>query len=636
MSANYEALLRGGKFRLNRGDPLETPVVVTYSFAEKGDFPELDRDYKPRRYETFSERDRDHVREALDEYERRTGLTFVEVANRGQLDFMTAVGADGTSWAYYPRERIQPVVINRDWVREGLAEGRDGFQVLLHEIGHATGLKHPFEGRDQLPARLDSQKHTVMSYAFEKHASGELGHIDIAALNHYYGGPTGWAITLNEVKRTARFTDGDGASDLGFDNFALAIIARGGDDTLRGNDTHDTLDGGAGNDVIYSAKGNDLAMGRAGDDLIEDRGGGRNTLKGGAGDDTIRTGDGNDLISGGSGDDIVEDSGGNDTVRGGPGDDHIDTARGDDLILAGAGHDDVYTERGDDTIEGQRGNDTLRARYGDNYLRGGAGEDRLEVNGSGDSTLIGGTGDDTLVNTYRAASLMRGGSGDDVLESYSGSNIRLFGDAGDDRIRGNHHLFGGSGNDTLRGQGGDDTLKGEGGNDMLIGGPQDDLLSGGAGNDTLLANAPQEYDGDSVDILRGGSGNDVLQGDGGSAHLIGGAGDDTLRSGNRASFLRDTLDGGAGDDQLSIQTRPREVWRDEGKIIVYGNGYGRDEVTGFTDRDFLDIRVKATSPESLLDLARQAGDDAVFDFGHGDSLVLLDVAVSLLDETMFV
>jgi serralysin len=38
--------------------------------------------------------------------------------------------------------------------------------VLLHEIGHALGLKHPFEGADVLPSEYLNTRYTVMSYNF--------------------------------------------------------------------------------------------------------------------------------------------------------------------------------------------------------------------------------------------------------------------------------------------------------------------------------------------------------------------------------------------------------------------------------------------------------------------------------------
>jgi serralysin len=38
------------------------------------------------------------------------------------------------------------------------------YQLILHEIGHALGLKHPFEGSPTLPQDVEDLRHSVMSY----------------------------------------------------------------------------------------------------------------------------------------------------------------------------------------------------------------------------------------------------------------------------------------------------------------------------------------------------------------------------------------------------------------------------------------------------------------------------------------
>jgi hypothetical protein len=42
--------------------------------------------------------------------------------------------------------------------------GTEGYEVLLHEIGHAMGLKHPHEGAMKLKQSMDTTSTTVMSY----------------------------------------------------------------------------------------------------------------------------------------------------------------------------------------------------------------------------------------------------------------------------------------------------------------------------------------------------------------------------------------------------------------------------------------------------------------------------------------
>lgn len=48
-------------------------------------------------------------------------------------------------------------------------KGTYNYYALVHELGHALGLKHPFEGRSQLNASDDNRVNTVMSYTNYKH-----------------------------------------------------------------------------------------------------------------------------------------------------------------------------------------------------------------------------------------------------------------------------------------------------------------------------------------------------------------------------------------------------------------------------------------------------------------------------------
>lgn len=66
-------------------------------------------------------------------------------------------------------------------------KGNLGYKTILHEIGHALGLKHPHEGDKILPLIEDDQKNTVMSYkGLKAPYNHEYQSYDILALRWMY------------------------------------------------------------------------------------------------------------------------------------------------------------------------------------------------------------------------------------------------------------------------------------------------------------------------------------------------------------------------------------------------------------------------------------------------------------------
>ncbi len=458
---DYTALIAGPEVRWNGFLAPGTPVFVTVRFVGAADLPDP-AEYNPYgadAYRTMTEAQRANVRGALAHVAAQFGVTFVETDAPAMIDFLCSVGASVAGWANYPVRTETFVGSGRLVMNRGddFAPGTSSYQVLLHELGHALGLKHPFERDVRLAADLDMTAQTLMSYTWVGGPRTVYSPLDIAALANLYGAPadlTGWTWRMaGGVFAAAGAAGGDLMIGVLGRN---ALEGMGGNDSIHGAGSSDTLAGGSGSDRLWGQGGDDLLDGGTGADALFG-GPGNDTLRGGAGNDSLSGDDatawGADLLSGGAGADVLDGGGGSDTLRGDGGNDTIAGGDGEDLLRGGAGDDSLSGEGWNDTLDGGKGDDTLAGGAWNDVLRGGAGRD----------LLFGGDGFDTL----------DGGEGHDTLDGGAGSDS----------------LTGGPGNDVIAGGAGIDRLHGGAGNDVLSGGEDFDRLFGGAGRDTLTGGA---------------------------------------------------------------------------------------------------------------------------------------------------
>lgn len=438
-------------------------------------------------------------------------VTFNEVFIEGdaELGFASAqLDPDAGAWAYYP-DATDPVG-GDVWMNNlypesvDLTEGTYGFLALIHEIGHALGLKHSFSGSPVLPAAEDNSAYTVMSYTNDFY-NNTYALYDIAALQVKYGAN----MSYNTGDDTYAIVDGE----------TMCIWDAGGNDTWDGSAASSalTLNLNAG---TLSSIGSLRMLSIAFNVTIENAIGSAlgDTITGNNAGNVIDAGDGNDVIYMGSGGDTVDGNLGTDTVYiNANWEDVVFTfidpatctstsAQGADTYInvetfyfnngflsraeleagdqphgasltGGATKDVLIGAAFNDTLDGGDGNDTLFGNGGNDTLIGGAGKDRL----------IGGTGNDVYYidagDVVGEAALPFGGI--DTVHStgnytmgvgienliLEGAALRGTGNTLDNAMTGNalnNVLSGSAGNDTLDGGDGSDTLTGSSGADTFV------------------------------------------------------------------------------------------------------------------------------------------------------------------------
>ncbi|WP_157961695.1 matrixin family metalloprotease [Acuticoccus kandeliae] len=329
-----------------------TPVIATYEFTPAAELP----------FDQFIADNalKKAVRQAAAQVEAVAGIILVEV--KDAADAMISISyntdPDGISWANYPFSNAAypnsygELTMNDTF--DSFAKGTFGFEILLHEFGHALGLKHPFDDTPKLAPNLDNTSNTVMSYTVSGGPKSTYQQLDKEALRALYGparGLDGVSVSFSDASSTLRVVGTSGTDKLIGVNDDSKISGAGGADILFGRDGYDRLVGDGGDDVLNGLWGDDTLIGGQGNDRM--RGGERDDrLLGGHGDDRLFGEEGDDQLIGGSGSERMFGGPGRDTLSGGGGSDEmrgdkgadvfaLDTARGTDRII------DFRTGQGD-------------------------------------------------------------------------------------------------------------------------------------------------------------------------------------------------------------------------------------------------------------------------------------------------
>lgn len=307
-------------------------VVLTFSFPTGTAYH--DSSFTGNEWSSFSSLDgpeQSAVAIALGTWSRFANVSFVQSADNsttvGELRFAqsNALGSAEAAHAYFPWTDpsagdvwFNPRQFNTDG--GGVPLGSYDFFAVLHEIGHALGLKHPFELPNAIPAALDNNFYTIMSYTaspYSAHGDNYASfypttpmYYDLLAIEAIYGqrayatgntnyvfndGTRYWqaindtggydtilyngvepvSISLNPgafstLSEPIVFNGGSSKGTVTIGPNVVIEAARGGNgnDTLTGNTSYNSLNGAAGNDFLQGLGGNDTLTGGPGNDIF--------------------------------------------------------------------------------------------------------------------------------------------------------------------------------------------------------------------------------------------------------------------------------------------------------------------------------------------------------------------------------
>jgi predicted Zn-dependent protease len=407
-----------------------SPVTLTYSFLTRVPAGASDDDRSG--FRAMSPTQQAAVRDALAQWASVANVTFAEVpSNTGNLQFGTNTQSDSGGYAYLPENGVQTLTMylnNASATNTVFTAGSYAPTVLIHEIGHMLGLKHPgaydttgtLLGGPYLPAETDNGDYTQMSYndptsyAINRTFMTTPMLYDIQAMQYLYGANMSYH-TGADAYRFANNTPPECIWDAGgTDTLDFSLCTGPTIINLNAGTFSETASGLHNVSIAYNVTIEGAIAGSGGSTIYANGAG--NTLTGGAGMDTFYEGAGNDTISGGGGQDTVVFSGAYGS--------YVLARSGDTFTVVGDGTDIItgvetlrFADRVVDaasvgqSLGGTSGNDVIVAGTAAATIDGAAGIDTVVFGGTLAATTVARNGDavvvtqngvaDTLVNVER-------------------------------------------------------------------------------------------------------------------------------------------------------------------------------------------------------------------------------------------
>jgi len=300
-------------------------------------------------WKAFTTSQQNRSKEALAYISSVAGINFSQSSSSNALNTITFANNDQTvsgsgGYASYPSSTFFGSDLFLDNSSQSpsnvnLQDGTYGALTLIHEIGHAIGLKHPGNynagGGGANPPYLsgveDSTTWTVMSYTeYPAQYYLQFSALDIAALQYLYG-PSPTARTSDDIYQVSATNsnfiwDGAGKDIItlantdqgatiyltpgywGYVGTKSSLITAAGQVTVNFGTVIEQMFGSTQSDALYGNEANNTIDGGSGNDLIEGWAG-SDSLAGSLGNDTLTGGSGNDECDGGGDTDIAIFSG---------------------------------------------------------------------------------------------------------------------------------------------------------------------------------------------------------------------------------------------------------------------------------------------------------------------------------------